>query len=268
MRRDRQRRALVFLALLGSGVIAGSGCGPSQEEYDAQVRQVNELRAELEQATQRQEEMQAQLDRLTGENNELNGQLEAMGGLRSDLAEARRIATEFQRRAAQQQARLAAFRSMLSQFQSMIDSGRLRVRIVRGRMVIELPSNILFESGDAALSDQGEQTLAEVAGVLRTIANRDFLVVGHTDNVPIRSRRFPSNWELSTQRAVNVVRYIQEQGVDPTHLSAAGAAEYTPSQPNDTEEGRAQNRRIEIVLMPNLDELPDLSSLEQEAAAD
>lgn len=259
-----RRKALVFLAL----VIAGTGCGPSQEEYDAQVRQVNELRSQLDEATRRQEEMQAQLDRINGENTEMRSQLEAMGALRSDLAEARRIADEFQRRAQQQQERLAAFRTMLNQFRSMIDSGRLRVRIVRGRMVIEMPSNILFESGEADLSDQGEQTLAEVAAVLRTIPNRDFLVVGHTDNVPIRSRRFPSNWELSTQRAVNVVRFMQDDGgVDPTHLSAAGAAEYTPSQTNDTEEGRAQNRRIEIVLMPNMNELPDLSGLEAETGS-
>jgi chemotaxis protein MotB len=80
--------------------------------------------------------------------------------------------------------------------------------------------------------------------------------------VPIKSRRFPSNWELWTARAVTVARFLADKGVPPTRLSAAGYAESQPVASNDTPEGRAQNRRIEIVLMPNLDELPDLSSLE------
>jgi len=131
-------------------------------------------------------------------------------------------------------------------------------------MVIEMSSNILFASGSADLSNEGEQTLSEVATVLRDIPNRDFQVAGHTDNVPIRRSRFRNNWELSSARALQVVEYLQEQGVDPRHLSAAGYSEFAAAESNDTEEGRTANRRIEIVLMPNLDELPDLSSLEQE----
>jgi chemotaxis protein MotB len=99
---------------------------------------------------------------------------------------------------------------------------------------------------------------------LRTINNRHFQIAGHTDNVPIRNRRFPSNWELSSQRAVNVVHYLQDQEVDANFLSAAGYAEFAPDGSNDNDAGRQQNRRIEIVLMPNLDELPDLSGLENE----
>jgi chemotaxis protein MotB len=102
--------------------------------------------------------------------------------------------------------------------------------------------------------------------VLKQIANRDFQVAGHTDNIPVRGR-FPSNWELSTARAVTVSRFLQGQGVDPAHLSAAGYAEFQPAADNGTPEGRQQNRRIEIVLMPSLDELPDLSSLVQEGGA-
>lgn len=258
--------SLLVMVVMVSGVLASTGCGPSQEEYDEQVRIVSELRGELDEATRRQNDMQGEIDRITSENGDLTGRLGAMGQLTSDLEEARRIAAEFQRRAQQQQERLSAFRNMLGQFQAMIDSGRLRIRIVRGRMVIELPSNILFTTGSADLSDQGEETLSEVAAVLRTIDNRNFQVAGHTDNVPIRSRRFPSNWELSTRRAVNVVRFLQDQTVNPTSLSAAGYAEFAPAGTNDTDEGRQQNRRIEITLMPNLDELPDMSSLESEAS--
>ena len=95
-----------------------------------------------------------------------------------------------------------------------------------------------------------------------THEDRDFQVAGHTDNEPIRRSRFTSNWELSTVRALEVVQYLQEQGVTPTHLSAAGYSEFAPVAQNDSEDGRTENRRIEIVLMPNYDELPDLSGLE------
>jgi chemotaxis protein MotB len=129
-------------------------------------------------------------------------------------------------------------------------------------MVVELPEGILFASGKAKLKDEGEEALAEVAGVLKDIEDRDFQIAGHTDNVPIRTRRFPSNWELSAKRAVNVTRYLIEQGMKKDRLSAAGYADTQPVASNRTAEGRQQNRRIEIVLVPNLDELPDLSRLE------
>jgi chemotaxis protein MotB len=82
--------------------------------------------------------------------------------------------------------------------------------------------------------------------------------------VPITSGKFPSNWELSTARAVSVVTFLQEMGVNPAYLAAAGYGEYNPAADNTSEDGKAQNRRIEITLMPNLNELPDLSDLEKE----
>ena len=103
--------------------------------------------------------------------------------------------------------------------------------------------------------------LTEVASVLSSIENRDFQIAGHTDNIPIKSAKFPSNWELSTQRAVVVTKYLTDKGVDPARVSAAGYADSQPVASNADPDGRKQNRRIEIVLQPNLDELPDLSSL-------
>src|SRR5690606_37892206 len=149
-------------------------------------------------------------------------------------------------------------------FRSMIDSGRLRVRIVRNRMLIELSDNILFDSGRADLKPEGESALSEIATVLNTIPDRQFQVARHTDNIPMRSSRFDSNWSLSSARAVTVARFLIERGMAPERISAAGYADTQPVASNSTAEGRAQNRRIEIVLLPNLDELPDLSSLSGE----
>lgn len=112
---------------------------------------------------------------------------------------------------------------------------------------------ILFDSGSAEIKKEGKKVLDRVVEILKNVKDRQINIEGHTDNVPISPRlaqKFPTNWELSTARATNVVRYLQEKGIDPALLSATGYAEYRPVSPNDTEEGRAKNRRIEIVLVP------------------
>ena len=145
------------------------------------------------------------------------------------------------------------YEDVLGRFRSLIDGGQLSVAITRGRMVIQLPQDILFESGSATLAQAGRRTLAEVGAVLAELGDRSFQVEGHTDNVPIATERFPSNWELSTARALSVVRILVEVGVEPERLSGAGYGEYQPVAPNDDRESRRRNRRIEIVMLPNLD---------------
>lgn len=110
-----------------------------------------------------------------------------------------------------------------------------------------LPNPLLFTSGDAALD---EKVYPILDGILK-IAQRDHLsiqVEGHTDDLPIRTEKFPSNWELSTMRAVNILRYMQQKGISPGRLAAIGFGEYRPAVRNDTAEGRQKNRRIEILF--------------------
>lgn len=149
------------------------------------------------------------------------------------------------------------YEEVLARFRSLIDAGRLTVSIDRGRMVIQLPQDILFESGSATLGAEGRRTLSEVASVLSELEERSFQVEGHTDDVPIATSRFPSNWELSTARALSVVRLLAERGVPPRNLSGAGYAEFQPVASNATAEGRRRNRRIEIVTLPDLNVIAD-----------
>jgi len=243
--------------------LATVGCGSAELEAENQ-----RLRQELSDLQMQHNQLESRLGELEQSNEQMLAQLRAAGADRENLEQVRaRLEADLaaaREREAQQRQRLQAFRNMLTQFREMIEAGQLRVRIVRGKMVVELPEGVLFDSGRAEIKDEGEETLRQVAEVLSQIENREFLIVGHTDNVPIRSRRYPSNWELSAARGVVVAKFLAENGMDESRLGAAGYADTQPVSTNETEEGRAQNRRIEIVLMPNLDELPDLSSLEQE----
>jgi chemotaxis protein MotB len=247
---------LSTIALLAA--LCASACGYSEEEMQAKRDDITRLSADLAEAKQRGDSLEAKLNELGVSNQELSKKLDIAGVQKGELE---RALEELRARERQAQARLAVFSEMVNKFKAMIDSGKLRVRVVRGRMVVELAENILFDSGKSDLKSEGEEALTEVAGVLSSIPNRDFQIAGHTDNIPIKSARFPSNWELSTARAVQVTRYLGEKGVDAARLSAAGYADTQPVASNVDPEGRKQNRRIEIVLMPNLDELPDLSAL-------
>lgn len=250
----------VPLLLLG---LLGPGCGHNWEpEYNALQAEHERTQAELQRA-------QARITELESQNAELRGVLESQGrdlsdmgslrdGLQRELADAR--ARELANRA-----RLESMRRMAMAFREMVAAGQLRVRIVRGNMVVELPEGILFDSGRADLREAANSTLEQVATVLASVPNRNFLVAGHTDNVPIsRRNRYDSNWELSAARGVAVVRFLADHGLSAERLAAAGYADTQPVSSNSDDEGRAQNRRIEIIVLPNLDELPDLSGLENE----
>ena len=237
-------------------VFVAFGCGVPQEQYDADI-------AALRQALDKTKE---DLGRATMDiakmRQEKSGLEQQLRGLNSELARLTNERGEYQRRVEQARKRMETFKNMLERFRSMIQSGKLKIKIVNNKMLVEMASAILFPSGSAKLSEEGEVALTEVAKILATIPERNFQVAGHTDNVPIKNARFKSNWSLSSARAVAVVEHLIENGVAMENLSAAGYAETQPAAPNDTEEGKAQNRRIEIVLQPNLDELPDLSELE------
>ena len=152
--------------------------------------------------------------------------------------------------------RNAEYKRLLIKLRTMIDSGSLTIKIRNGRMVVTLPSDILFSSGSTRLSKKGQKTIVELAATLSTLKGRNFIVVGHTDSTPIRTERFASNWELSTARAVVVVKLLIKNGVKPGMLTAGGYAEFDPVANNDSTENKLKNRRVEIVFMPSVNELP------------
>jgi chemotaxis protein MotB len=136
-----------------------------------------------------------------------------------------------------------------------ISSGQIQVTQLKDKLTLNMVEKILFNSGQAEVKESGKKVLDSIAAALKNVQDKDIRVEGYTDNVPLSPKltdRFPTNWELSTARATNVVRYLVEKdGLDPSHLIAAGFGQYHPISTNDTPEGRAQNRRIDIVLVPH-----------------
>jgi chemotaxis protein MotB len=188
------------------------------------------------------------VDQLAASKVELTGSLERA---RAGLEELRRAQADAENRA-------ALFREIAQRLRRMLDAGELNITLRSGRMVLALPSDILFDSGKAKIAPQGRRALGEVGGVLATLPGRRFQVSGHTDTDPIRISGFASNWDLSSARALEVVRVLIESGMKPAALSAAGYAEFDPVSANDSAQNKARNRRIEIVLQPNIDEVIEL----------
>lgn len=145
------------------------------------------------------------------------------------------------------------YSAMIEKMKSEIAEGQVTITELEGRLTVNMVDAILFDSGKADIKPEGRNVLQKVADVISQVEDKAIRVEGHTDNVKIGgvlTRAFPSNWELSAARAINVARYLQRLGVDPALLSAAAYGEYRPVSENDTPEGRAKNRRIEIVLVP------------------
>ena len=290
---------MVPRALLMVGLLMGSGAGcVTSGTFDKKVAELDKLRedhdrsaAEREKALQDQlkqrdaalatltaerDGLRKQLDDTTALATELKARLEKLGQnvdqltsekgqLSAGLADAKVRLEELRRQKAAADARIATFRDLVAKLRSMIDAGQLKVVIRNGRMLIALPNDVLFDSGKTNIKPDGQAALGKVAQVLSTIPDRHFLVAGHTDDLPIHTARFPSNWELSTARAVEVTRLLVQDGMKPQTLAASGYGEFDPVVANDSPEHRGQNRRIEIVLEPNLSDLPSLDGVDAPA---
>ena len=232
------------------------------KELDVAIAKAQERIAVLE---REQADKDAEIVRLAQDGQRLEGELATLvkdrSRLKASAAELQNALSDLARRKAEADRRVAEFRGLLAKFKSLIDAGKLQVKIVEGRMVLALPTDVLFDSGSAKLSKDGTAAVSEVASVLKGMPKHRFQVEGHTDNVPIHTDRYPSNWELSSARALGVVKAMLAAGMDARALSVAGFGEYHPSATNDTDVGKAQNRRIEIVVVPDLSMLPGFEQL-------
>lgn len=180
-------------------------------------------------------------------------QLEGEVGRLSEMRASDRIAhqDEIARLHALREEERKEFEKILLDLQGKLKDGRVGLDVQERGLVITLADNILFDSGKAKIKEDAFPTLDEIIMVIKTTAvNKNIGIEGHTDNVPIKYSGWKSNRELSTARANNVYHYLVDKGVSPARMTTMGYGEYRPVASNDTDEGRAENRRVEIVILP------------------
>jgi chemotaxis protein MotB len=151
----------------------------------------------------------------------------------------------------------STYDALISDLKKQVEKQEVTIKAYKERISVSFMDRILFEFGKATISYNGKEILRKVGGILKDIEDKQIRIIGHTDNIPILPRfrqKFPSNWELSAARAAAVVRYFQNtMELDPTNLEAVGRSYYEPIASNETKEGRAQNRRVNIIIAPKLE---------------
>jgi chemotaxis protein MotB len=203
----------------------------------------------------------AALDLATAERSQLAQRLEKVEAERADLLTLRNeLSSQVQAKQEELQKLQGTYQELESKMKEEIAKGDVRLSQAGGRIKVDLVDKILFNVGDASITERGAGVLSRLGGVLANVADKKIQVSGHTDDQPISDRlkdRYPTNWELAASRASNVVRFLEEKANVPgRRLVAAAYGPWEPISSNRTPSGRARNRRIEIVLTPQLAPAP------------
>jgi len=258
--------AFALVALGAAGCVSKSEYNKSvqaaQTRYDTLDATNTRLKGELADAGKRNDQLtadRAELERdLTtktgelGKNiSDLNQRVNTLEGdktrLRQELADAQKAREEKLREVS------STYEQLVAKMKGEIDKGQVTISELKGKLTVNLVEAILFDSGRAEIKPEGLVVLGKVVEILKSVNDKAIRIEGHTDNQRIvgpLTQRYPTNWELSAARAINVARYLEKQGIDSGHLSSAAFGEFKPVADNATPEGRAKNRRIEITLVP------------------
>ncbi|MGA1824606.1 MAG: OmpA family protein [bacterium] len=249
------------------------------EESDDLNKTVSSLIKEIEDITAEKEDLAAEVVRLQSEREQLRENIESSENKIKNIKKenekivaingekTREINELWDRIAATEKEKIQIQKSkkdevekvsktygdMLNQMKAEIEKGQITITELKGKLTVNMLDAILFDSGQSDIRSEGLEVLQKVVDVLKQAKDKDIRVEGHTDNVKIigaLSRKYPTNWELSAARAINVTKYLHNHGIDPAILSATAFGEHKPVTSNDSDEGRAQNRRIEIILVP------------------
>jgi len=211
----------------------------AEERANAAEAKVKQLETDNEGLKKQNEELQANLGKKEEEQRDLQGKYDELSKSSKQLAEAK----------AELEKKSSEYENLAQSLKKEISDGKIELSELKGRMTVKMKDKILFASGSALIGKEGQSALDKVAGALKDVKGKIIRVEGHTDNDPVDPKgNFPTNWHLSTARALAVVQHLQGAGVDARMLSAAGYGEFHPLVANDSAAHKSQNRRIEIVL--------------------
>ncbi len=226
-----------------------------QENIKGLQERISGLHAEKEMLVAERNDLDASLNTLKEETNrtieEQRNRITELEGDKQMLGES--IVLLKKSKEAEVKTVSKTYEELLAEMKGEIEQGQIAITELQGKLTVDVLDKILFDSGQAEVKPEGLAVLKRVVEILMTVTDQVIRIEGHTDNIPIAgalAKRYPTNWELSAARAINVTRYLEKEGIDPSILSAAAFGEYQPVAENDTPEGRAKNRRIAIILLP------------------
>ena len=263
-------------------MLSASGCLVAESTYLKKVEETNGLSKELAELQSAHKKLvlensalKTKFNRLTedaavltADKKQLEGILKAksdilsknISELRQQVAELKvenstlsDVITELQKAKEEKVKEVSStYEQLLANMKNEIAKGQVTISELKGKLTVNMEAAILFDSGKADVKPEGLDILNKMVETLKNVRDKAIRIEGHTDNIQITGalvRTFPTNWELSAARAINVTRFLQEQGIDPVNLSAAAFAEHKPVADNSVKEERAKNRRIEITLV-------------------
>lgn len=275
-------KRIATLIVMGSTALSLSGCLVAESRYLKKVEEADALGGELGELKKKYEQLIADNTALKQAHEKLKGEA---AGLSRDKAELEQVLkaksdtlsqniSDLRQKVAALEAENGKLKEEISVLQKVkeekvkevsntyeqllqnmkneIAQGQVTISELKGKLTVNMEAAILFDSGRADVKPDGLLILEKMVGTLKSVQDKAIRIEGHTDNVQITgalAHTFPTNWELSAARAINVTRYLQKQGIDPANLSAAAFGEHKPVADNETREGRAKNRRIEITLV-------------------
>lgn len=246
--------------------IAESDLAECATEKATLARQKETLERELALMNSKVTDLNGQVDYLKSNNNQALKQLESLSVISSQQAESIKksmdnmgakdayIQTLQQQMAKKDSLNMTLVMNLKGAIGNLDDED-VNIKVDKGVVYIDISDKLLFKSGSYEVTDKAKSVLGKVAQVLKNQPDLEFMVEGHTDNVPYKGAALLDNWDLSVKRATTIVRLLQkEYGLEPAKMAAAGRAEYKPVADNSTKEGRAANRRTRIVILPELDQ--------------
>jgi chemotaxis protein MotB len=278
---DMFQRIPVLLAVTAAFIIL-SGC-VAKSDYLLKQAEVDTLNGDLAVLTAQKEDLQETLDGLENSLSELkiendnliadkdalavslsalqermNRTIEELRNRNTELDGDKQMLSEgiaLLKKSKEKEVKMVSstYEDLLAEMKGEIEQGQVAITELKGKLTVDVVDRILFDSGQTEVKPEGLAVLKRVVEILMSVTDKVIRVEGHTDNVPIGgilARKYPTNWELSAARALNVTRYLEKEGIDPAILSAAAYGEHQPVAKNDTHEGRAKNRRIAIILLP------------------
>ncbi len=231
-----------------------SGCLVAESKYIKKVEETDNLSKELETVKAQRDELDKDLKSKTDDLSKTAAEKrQKIADLEAENTKLKDNVSQLMKKSQEVEAASQTYQELLKEMKGEISQGQVTITELKGKLTMDVVDKILFASGESAVKKEGLAVLKRVVEILKNVKDKNIRIEGHTDNVKITSRLakvYPTNWELAAARAINVSKYLQQQGIDPKILSATAFGEYQPLADNSTAEGRAKNRRIAIILLP------------------